>query len=141
KINRVALARRTLYGLTIYQLGTNFRPVRLIEAAAATWDGERWHFTNARSRELEADGVREVVGVPAGEVLPETLADFRVAYVEPEEFSYAMLRQQIESMQHKGVDPSESRVDLHLKLAFPVASLIMMLLAVPLAIRGTRVTS
>jgi lipopolysaccharide export system permease protein len=140
-INRIALARQTLYGLTIYQLGDSFHPVRLIEAAAATWDGERWHFTNARTRELSADGVHEMVGVPPGEVLPETLSDFRVAYVEPEEFSYTMLREQIANMQRKGVDPSESRVDLHLKLALPVSSLIMMLLAVPLAIRGTRVTS
>jgi lipopolysaccharide export system permease protein len=140
-INRIALGRRTLYGLTIYQVGTNFRPQRLIEAAAATWDGERWQFTNARSREIGAAGVHEVPGVPDGIVLPETLADFRVAYVEPEEFSYAMLRRQIASMLRKGVDPSESRVDLHLKIALPFASIIMMLLAVPLATRGTRVTS
>ena len=47
-----------------------------------------------------------------------------------------MLRRQIQDLPAKGVDTSESWVDLHLKLALPAASLIMMLLAVPLAARG-----
>jgi lipopolysaccharide export LptBFGC system permease protein LptF len=39
------------------------------------------------------------------------------------------------------VDTSESWVDLHLKIALPAATIIMMVLAVPLATAGTRVTS
>jgi lipopolysaccharide export system permease protein len=73
--------------------------------------------------------------------LPETLDDFSVVTVDPEEFSYAMLREQIASLQAKGVDASESRVDLHLKVALPFASLVLMLVAVPLAARGTRTSS
>ena len=72
-------------------------------------------------------------------MLPETLEDFRVVSVEAEEFSYRMLRDQIASLQAKGVDASESWVDLHLKVALPVASFVLMLVAVPLAARGTRV--
>ena len=52
-----------------------------------------------------------------------------------------MLRDQIASLQAKGVDASESWVDLHLKIALPVASFVLMLVAVPLAARGTRVSS
>ena len=73
--------------------------------------------------------------------MPETLDDFSVVTVEPEEFSYSMLREQIASLQSKGVDASESWVDLHLKIALPIASLVLMLVAVPLAARGTRVSS
>ena len=80
-------------------------------------------------------------GVPEGFKLPETLEDFRAVSVEPEELSYATLRSQIKDLRRKGVDTSESWVDLHLKLALPAASLMMMLLAVPLTAAGTRVTS
>jgi lipopolysaccharide export system permease protein len=73
--------------------------------------------------------------------LPETLDDFSVVTVDPEEFSYAMLREQIASLQAKGVDASESSVDLNLKIALPFASLVLMLVAVPLAARGTRTSS
>ena len=79
--------------------------------------------------------------MPPGFALPETLEDFRVVSVEAEEFSYRMLRDQIASLQSKGVDASESWVDLHLKVALPAASLVLMLVAVPLAARGTRVSS
>ena len=140
-IDRVSLRRQTLYDLTIYQIGHDFLPVRLIEADAATWNGQEWHFESPRTREFGPDGVHEVPELPAGFALPETLDDFRTVSIEPEELSYSMLRRQIHDLRHKGVDASESYVDLHLKLALPAASFLMMLLAAPLATAGTRVSS
>ena len=140
-IDRVSPRQQTLYGLAVYQLGPDFRPVRLVEADSAMWQGGRWELSNARTLEFAPDGVREVPGPPANFVLPETLEDFRAVEVEPEELSYAMLRRQIKDLLRKGVDASESWVDLHLKLSLPAASLMMMLLAVPLAASGTRLTS
>ena len=140
-INRVAPRRGALYGLTVYQLGPDFRLRRLIEANAALWDTDRWQLVGAHTREFGAGGVRETPREPDDFTLPETLADFQVVSVEPEEFSYAMLHRQITDLRRKGVDVSESWVDLDLKLALPAASIMMMLLAVPLAFRGTRVTS
>jgi lipopolysaccharide export system permease protein len=80
-------------------------------------------------------------GLPPNFTLPESIDDFRVIALEPEETSYAMLRRQIRSLRSKGVDASESLVDLHLKVATPFAAVVMVLLAVPLATRGTRATS
>jgi lipopolysaccharide export system permease protein len=139
-IDRVSAGRQMLYGLSIYQVGPDFRPVRMIEADAATWDGSGWTLVGARTRLLRGGG-EEVPGAPPGFVLPETLEEFRVVSVEPEELSYGMLRRQIKQLRRRGVDTSENLVDLHLKLALPAASLMMMLLAVPLAASGSRVTS
>ena len=69
------------------------------------------------------------------------LEDFSVIALEPEETSYEMLKRQIRNLRSKGVDASESMVDLHLKIATPFAAVVMILLAVPLATRGTRATS
>jgi lipopolysaccharide export system permease protein len=80
-------------------------------------------------------------GPPPNFTLPETLDDFRVVVLEAEEVSYEMLRRQIRGLIAKGADVRESWVDLHLKIATPAASLIMMLLAIPFAARGTRATS
>jgi lipopolysaccharide export system permease protein len=140
-VNRVVPRRRQLIGLTIYQLGPDFRPARVIRAESATWTGSGWELQHPRTLQFDTDPSREVVGTPDGFTLPETLDDFRVVSVEAEEFSYRMLRDQIASLQTKGVDASESWVDLHLKVALPVASLVLMLVAVPLAARGTRVSS
>ena len=135
-IDRVSPRRRALYGLTVYQLTPDFRPWRTIEAESANWDGMRWQLLGVRTREFGADGVREVPRLPDGFALPETLEDFRAVSVEAEELSYATLRRQIEDLQRKGVDTSESWVDLHLKLALPAASLMMILIAAPLAAAG-----
>jgi len=141
KVERIGVRRRALFGLTVYQLGPDFRPARTIEVAQATWRDGGWELSDVRTRELSPDGVRESLGAPAGFTVPESFDDFRVVSVEPEEFSYGTLRQQIASLQAKGVDASETLVDLHLKLALPVASLVLLLVAVPLAARGTRVSS
>jgi len=140
-VNRVVPRRRQLIGLTIYQLGPDFRPARVIRAESATWNGSSWDLRLPRTLQFDSDPSREVPGTPEGFTLPETLDDFRVVSVESEEFSYRMLRDQIASLQAKGVDASESWVDLHLKIALPVASFVLMLVAVPLAARGTRVSS
>jgi lipopolysaccharide export system permease protein len=140
-IDRVNLHRQALYGLTVYQLRADFRPARIIEADSAYWNGQRWQLLGGRTREFGRDGPRDRPRLPEGFSLPETFDDFRAVSVEPEELSYAMLRRQIKDLRRKGVDTSESWVDLHLKLALPVASLMMMLVAVPLAAAGSRVTS
>ena len=140
-VDRIVPRRHQLIGLTVYQLGTDFRPARLIRARSATWTGGGWNLEAPRTLHFDTDPSREVPGTPPGFALPETFDDFRVVSVEAEEFSYRMLRDQIASLQSKGVDASESWVDLHLKVALPVASLVLMLVAVPLAARGTRVSS
>jgi lipopolysaccharide export system permease protein len=113
----------------------------MIQATSATWNGSAWTFEGARTRYYTGEHVEERAGTPDGFRLPESLDDFRVVSVEPEEFSYGMLRRQIASLRAKGIDASESLVDLHLKIALPFASLVLMLVAVPLAARGTRVSS
>jgi len=140
-IERVSPRRQTLYGLTVYQLDEEFQFRRVVEAESAVWDGTRWQLNGARTVEFGPDGLRQTPEAPPNFTLPETLEDFRAVEVDPEELSYAMLRRQMKDLRRKGVDTSESAVDLHLKLALPAASLVMMLLAVPLAAAGNRLTS
>ena len=140
-IGRASLHRRALFGLTVYQVDADFRLVRIVTAREALWDGESWRLDGAQTHELGPDGIRLHEGVPDGFVLPETLEDFTVAELDPEAFSYGMLKRQIDSLRSKGVDTSESWVDLYLKLALPAAAIIMMLVGVPLAVRGTAATS
>jgi len=141
KIDRVALNKQTLYGVSIYEVDQAFQLSRLIDIDAAVWTGTGWQLNGLRIRTFGPDGLQDRPGEETDFTLPETFADFRVAYVEPEEFSFAMLRRQITQLHRKGIDTSESWVDLHLKIAHPAASFVMMLVAVPLAFRGTRTSS
>jgi len=140
-VDRVSKRRRALYGLSIYQLGDDFRPTRLIEFDAATWTGSDWTLTGGRTREFGRTGMRDRKAAPEHFTLPETFEEFRTVAAEPEELSYGLLRRQIKDLRRKGADTAELMVDLQLKLALPAASLMMMLVAAPLAAKGTRLTS
>jgi lipopolysaccharide export system permease protein len=141
-INRVAPRRKTLYGLTIYQMRRDdFRPSKVIDVTTATWADGRWQFDGVHTLRIDDDGVHSERALPPGFTLPETIDDFSVVALEPEQTSYDALKRQIRSLRAKGVDASESLVDLNLKIANPFAAVVMILLAVPLATRGTRATS
>jgi lipopolysaccharide export system permease protein len=140
-IERVSLRHKALYGLAAYQLGRDFRPVRVVEVDVAAWDGTHWTFVGTRTRDFKGEQTAVRSELPPGFTLPETLEDFGVVSIEPEELSYGMLRRQIKDLRRKGVDTSESWVDLHMKIALPAAAVMMMLFAVPLAAMGTRVSS
>jgi lipopolysaccharide export system permease protein len=57
---------------------------------------------------------------------------------DPEELNFRRLQHHIRELSRKGIDTTESRVDLHLKLALPLVPLVMVLVGVPLAGRNPR---
>jgi len=135
---RVRLGRRSLLGVTIYQLADDFRPRRIITARQAVWDGARWNLEDAETTQLDRDVPLVSAGVPRGFEIPERIDDFRVVDIEPEALSFGMLREQIRVLRAKGIDTSETWVDLYLKLALPAATIVMVLIGTPLAIRTRR---
>jgi lipopolysaccharide export system permease protein len=136
------VSAKGLVGLTVYQLDGAFQPRRVVEVDRATWDAttRHWNLIGSRGYRIQAGGRVESEPVDGFE-LPETPADFLAAPGEVEEFNFSGLRRYITDLRRKGADPSEYFVELHLKLAAPFASLVMVLIAVPLATRGTRTTN
>lgn len=138
-IDHIDRARQTLYGIVIYRVSDDFELVSTVEVPSAQWTGERWDIPGATERRMSAFGDLEFRPIQAGAILQqETIADFLEVYREPEELSYATLRQRIQALTRKGIDASRFAVDLHLKLAVPFMSVILAALAIPIAGRATR---
>ncbi len=135
---RVRLGRGTLLGVTIYQLDESFTPRRIVTAKRAVWSASGWTLEGAETTVIDASGPRVTPGAPEGFRLPERLDDFRVVDIEPEALSFGTLREQIRLLRAKGIDTSESWVDLYLKVALPAGSFVMVLIGLPLAIRTGR---
>ncbi len=131
--------KATLVGLSIYEFTPGFELRRLVEVPAAHWQDERWTFGEATERTFDAQGNVNTRRLgPLDFSLPDPPQDFQVIEKDPEELSYRKLRHHIKELSRKGIDTTESRVDLHLKLALPFVPLVMVLLAVPLATRNPR---
>jgi lipopolysaccharide export system permease protein len=129
----------TLVGLTVYDLNAGFTLQRLVQVATAQWKEGRWIISGAIERTFdEKNGVVTRPLAPADLILPERPQDFQIIEKDPEELNFRRLQHHIRELSRKGIDTTESRVDLHLKLALPLVPLVMVLVGVPLAGRNPR---
>lgn len=138
-IDHIDAAKKTLFGVAIYQTDPNFALRNVIHIGQARWEEGRWEFQSASQQNEEPDGT--LVSHPLNSQdfqIPERFEDFLEVQREPEELSYLALRQRIRDLQRKGIDASNMFVDLNLKLAIPFASLVLALVAAPLAGRVRR---
>ncbi len=125
----------TLESVTIFLLHRDFSLRGLIEIPRSHWTGKRWESENATEWQLSPDGQ---IHKQSGAVLPpisETPDDLRLLERDPEEYTFFDLQKQIEEMKTKGLDATSYEVDLQTKLAIPVISPLMILLAVPFALK------
>ncbi len=127
--------KNVLEGISIYLLNRDFQPKGLIEVPSAQWNGKVW----------EARGGTEWFSQPNGQLvqrkaslslpLSETPEDFRLMVRDADEFSFFELQKQIADLKAKGIDATEYEVDLQVKLAISLISLLLVFLAVPFATR------
>ena len=109
---------------------------RRIDAREANWDGKRWVFTSGFTRRFA--GGKETAaafGTMAVNGLGEVPADFAKEGHKPEEMNWFELRSYVERLRASGARVENYLVDLHLKLAFPLICLIVVIIGGALATR------
>jgi lipopolysaccharide export system permease protein len=137
-IDYVDRARQAVYDLTIYHLDDEFRLRSVVQVPRAQWTDGHWLATGAVEHQLDGATFHSVPAPPESVAIPETLDDFLEVQREAEELSFTALRERIQSLTRKGIDASHYLVDLYLKLALPFSSLVLALIAVPIAGRLRR---
>jgi lipopolysaccharide export system permease protein len=109
---------------------------RRIDAAEATWDGKRWVFSSGFLRTFE-DGQEKAEPFQRMAVggIAERPDDFAKENRKPDEMSYPELRRYVDKLRASGSRVSNYLVDLHLKLAFPLVNLIIIMIGASVATR------
>jgi len=139
-IKHASAEQKVLAELIVYEIGPGFLPRRVLEVDQAIWNGGAWTLEGVHAYRLNPDGTVE--SEPALDFrLPESPEDFLAVHRDAEQFSFAELRRYIDDLRRKGAHADEYLVDLHLKLAVPLVSLVMVMVGIPLAAKGTRTTS
>jgi lipopolysaccharide export system permease protein len=114
------------------------RLVFRVNAARASWQDSVWILSDAWVRWFSESGEVERESFIAKGPLPP-LRDFPGDILrdqkQPEEMSYRELRDLVKRIEESGGDPSKYRVGLAMKIAFPFANLIVILLGAPLTAR------
>jgi LPS export ABC transporter permease LptG/LPS export ABC transporter permease LptF len=155
-----ALANRKIYYYEVFDPDRNifgsvsafeldphsFRMVKRIYAARARWAEQlqKWTFENGWQRTWNNS--------PAGDIQEDlrkfdvsTFAElneppnyFKKEVLQSEEMNYEELRRYIADLETGGFDVVRLRVQLQKKIAFPLITLVMAILAVPFALSGGR---
>ncbi len=120
-----------------FQPGT-FRLQRRIFAASARWDQPtgRWIFENGWQRSFAAESVSsyQPFALNAFPEIREQPSYFKKEERTSQEMSYVELAKYIGDLKQSGFDTMRLRVQLNRKLAYPLITLVMALLAVPFAL-------
>jgi lipopolysaccharide export system permease protein len=110
--------------------------VRRIDAREASWDGRRWVFLSGYVRRFaEGHESAEAFGRMAVNGLGEVPEDFAKEGHKPDEMNALELRNYIERLRASGARVENYLVDLHMKLAFLLVCVIVVMIGAALATR------
>jgi lipopolysaccharide export system permease protein len=129
--------RNILEDVSLYLLSRDFTLTSLIEAPWASWNGKSWEIKGGTQWLFLSEGRMTRQNVDTFLPLAETPEDLKLLALEPEEFSFSELRKQVADLGNKGIDSREYEVDLQAKIATPLVSPLLVLLAIPFALKYT----
>jgi LPS export ABC transporter permease LptF/LPS export ABC transporter permease LptG len=127
-----------LQRLQIFDFDADHRLARRLTADSADYQGDGWwKFTNGWSRAFRGVEVTDYRRFQGSKMVryPETPSYFDSEIRPPEQMRYGELKEYIEELRDSGQPVPELEVELQNKIAFPVVSLVMALVAFPFAFR------
>jgi LPS export ABC transporter permease LptG len=130
-------------GISIFEFNPNsFQLTRRIYAENARWDDHlhKWVFEQGWVRTLNGASIEDyrTFEVATFDELHEDPGYFKKEVKQSSEMNYDELRRYIDDLQQSGFDTVRLKVQLQKKLAFPLITLVMAVLAIPFAVSGRR---
>jgi LPS export ABC transporter permease LptG/LPS export ABC transporter permease LptF len=109
---------------------------RRIFASSARWDGHNWNFDNGWQRSFTGEtlGTFQEFTKATFPEIKEQPSYFKKEDLQSQEMSYRELSSYITDLKQSGFDTMRLRVQLMRKIAYPLITLVMAVLAVPFAL-------
>ena len=129
--------RPSLQRLQVFDFDESHRLSRRLVADSAVFLGDVWKFSNGWSRTFDGVEVTDYLRFTGDKIVryPETPDYFESEIRPPEQMRYTELKEYIDELRDSGQPVPELQVELQNKIAFPVVSLVMALVALPFAFR------
>ncbi len=130
-------------GISVFEFDPNtFQLTRRIQAEHAYWEPrlQKWVFERGWVRDLKGASIQDyrTFDVKTFDDLREDPGYFKKEVKQSSEMNYDELRSYIEDLQQGGFDTVRLKVQLQKKIAFPLITLVMAILAIPFAASGKR---
>jgi lipopolysaccharide export LptBFGC system permease protein LptF len=135
--------RNEFAGISTFELDPHsFQITKRTYAARASWreNLQRWVFEKGWERKFNGDTVTDFrqFEVDTFPEMNEPPSYFKKEVRQSSEMNYDELRNYIRDLQQSGFDVVRLRVQLQKKLAFPLITLVMAVLAIPFGLAGGR---
>lgn len=130
----------TCYGVTFYRFDDRFKLVKRTDAQKMEWNGEGWTLKDGVNYDFRRGegGIKRTRFKEQIVDLPEKPDDFRRVEKLSEEMTHSELKTYIARLREKGYNPVKYVVDLYGKTSFTLANIIMVIVAVPFSLKGSR---
>jgi LPS export ABC transporter permease LptF/LPS export ABC transporter permease LptG len=131
---------QSLQRLQVFDFDANHRLVQRLVAESAHYVGNAWIFSNGWARSFNGVEVTDFQPFPEPRIVryPETPSYFSSEIRPPQQMRYRELQRYIRELIDSGQSVPELQVQLENKIAFPVVSFIMAVVALPFAFRMGR---
>ena len=137
-INLVTPDRREMIGINIYKLNPDFSLRERIKAERLVWEDTAWKLRDSQKFITKGEAI---ITIPAdGEVynIVEKPEDMGMIVKSSGEMSFNELWDYVRRLKSTGYKAVRYEVDLYEKVAFPFASLLMVLIATPFSLQQVR---
>ena len=137
-IEFVSPDRFEMFGVHIYKFNPDYTLRERIEADSLLWEDGAWRLRN--SRKYIPIGSRVFTDKADGEIynVVEAPEDLGMIVKRSGEMNFKELWEYVERLKISGYNAARYEVDLHGKLAFPLSSLLMVMIATPLSLHRVR---
>jgi lipopolysaccharide export system permease protein len=120
---------------TFYFFDDDFALVMKVRGRQAVWTGENWRVLQGSVQTADFRGDYRYRQFRKLDLeLAEGPEAFLKTVKRPEEMGYWELKRYAENIRREGYDAAPYFVDMHIKLAFPLVSFVMVLMGVPIAL-------
>jgi lipopolysaccharide export system permease protein len=126
---------RTMDEIVLWQISKDNKIKQRIDASYARYDSI-WVFENATVRQFDTLG-KEIVakyGILKMPGLREKPADFMKKIKPPEEMNFLQIASFVKKRQRAGQDVSKEKVELNYRFSYPIITLVLMLITLPISL-------
>ena len=137
-IEFVSPNRNEMIGLNIYKLNPDFSVRERIKAGSLVWENGAWRLRKSSTFTFADNEVKSRSS--DGEVfnIVDNPDDLGMIVKNSEEMSFKEMWEYVKRLKTSGYQAVSYEVDLHSKIAFPLASLLMVMISVPFSIHKVR---
>jgi len=137
-IELVSPRRTEMLGLGIYKLNPDYTVRERIKADSLLWENGAWRLKHSRTYTPVGDVVQSRSS--DGEVfnIVNSPDDLGMIVKDSEEMNFSEMWDYVKRLKTSGYQAVQYEVDLHGKIAFPLSSLLMVMISIPFSIHKVR---